>query len=522
MMNAMRVQSCWFCRRILLLCLIAAGRGALVTGGGSHDHGDNAADDAARRLLEGFRLPTALEAVPSCPVQETGCGGEAHVSIRYPQSLNRLVMGLTDGGWEAISGAGQRAYRVEVQAGAVSVAGELQWWVEVDPAVVADITFQPSGGEKIHAGGAQGARTGLVSQWVEIAACSSQIYTQNVWLVSTMEGVPFRAHAAFTWRWGGLTQDVATQVPGVPLKVNAASAWGHSALPPAPKEDRPPLPPAFPCPEGLTLVTAAVDLTSSWQAPQRTWEAYGAGVRRLLALHCPILVFVDQERMPALEEYVHELAQLVPLNMERLHAEAADAFGPDFASQVRHLRDARWKTRKWNWSKIAESEAYLTLILLKPILFARAALLLPPPSKGGGVHVWVDSVKDCLALLQPPLTVEVLEQRVRDGRVFVTAYAGLGSICKGSESDVDGLPCALLPNFSVKASFFAAQRSSVGWLAARYIDKVVAALSQGYLLTEEYYLAMLVRSHRPRFSVLHLLCVCVFVCVCVFGVSAGV
>ena len=31
---------------------------------------------------------------------------------------------------------------------------------------------------------------------------------------------------------------------------------------------------AFGCPKGLTFVTAAVDLTASWEAPQRAWRAY--------------------------------------------------------------------------------------------------------------------------------------------------------------------------------------------------------------------------------------------------------
>ena len=55
------------------------------------------------------------------------------------------------------------------------------------------------------------------------------------------------------------------------------------------------------CPEGLTLVTAAVDLMSTWEAPQRHWSAYLDGVRYLLALRCRLVVFVDAAKLPLLE-----------------------------------------------------------------------------------------------------------------------------------------------------------------------------------------------------------------------------
>jgi len=88
------------------------------------------------------------------------------------------------------------------------------------------------------------------------------------------------------------------------------------------------------------------------------------------------------------------------------------------------------------------------------------------------------------------------------GRIFATGYAGIGTICEGSNLDVDGLPCALLPGYSVKASFFAASRSTAAWLADRYTTVTARALAAGYLLTEEYYLAMVVREEPHRFSLL--------------------
>ena len=42
----------------------------------------------------------------------------------------------------------------------------------------------------------------------------------------------------------------------------------------------------------------------------------------------------------------------------------------------------------------------------------------------------------------------------------------------------------------MKASFFAAKRAEAIWLAARYTEAMMSALRMGYLLTEEYYLAM--------------------------------
>jgi hypothetical protein len=66
-------------------------------------------------------------------------------------------------------------------------------------------------------------------------------------------------------------------------------------------------------------------------------------------------------------------------------------------------------------------------------------------------------------------------------------------------------PTGLLPGYSVKASFFAASRSTAAWLANRYKAVTTRALAAGYLLTEEYYLAMVVREepHRCKWHARH-------------------
>jgi hypothetical protein len=77
--------------------------------------------------------------------------GAGYVSIRYPESLNRVVLGLDEGG--AIAGEGHRHYLIElgtqfpcftgikvqkltqktlVVAGPAAVTGELRWWVEAE------------------------------------------------------------------------------------------------------------------------------------------------------------------------------------------------------------------------------------------------------------------------------------------------------------------------------------------------------------------------------------------------------
>jgi hypothetical protein len=78
-----------------------------------------------------------------------GAGFEGYVSVRYPESLNRVVLGLDEG--RAIAGQGHRHYLIElgtqftcftgiivqkltqktlVVAGPAAVTGELRWWVE--------------------------------------------------------------------------------------------------------------------------------------------------------------------------------------------------------------------------------------------------------------------------------------------------------------------------------------------------------------------------------------------------------
>jgi hypothetical protein len=36
-----------------------------------------------------------------------------------------------------------------------------------------------------------------------------------------------------------------------------------------------------------------------------------------------------------------------------------------FVERLRELRTTEWRTRRWNWAKIAESRDYLTLVILK-------------------------------------------------------------------------------------------------------------------------------------------------------------
>jgi hypothetical protein len=110
------------------------------------------------------------------------------------------------------------------------------------------------------------------------------------------------------------------------------------------------------------------------------------------------------------------------------------------------------------------------------------------------LFVWVDAVLDCLTLLRLPLWPQALHSRVSGARLFASAYAGVGTMCKrggaadatddGADAtdeaaaDADGLPCSMLPGFSVKASFFAAHLSTFEWLASRYTRTVARALSQ--------------------------------------------
>ena len=117
------------------------------------------------------------------------------------------------------------------------------------------------------------------------------------------------------------------------------------------------------------------------------------------------------------------------------------------------------------------------------------------------LFVWVDAVLDCLTLLRLPLWPQALHSRVSGARLFASAYAGVGTTCKrggaadatdeggdatdeGADAteeaaaDADGLPCSMLPGYSVKASFFAAHLSTFEWLDSRYTRTVARALSQ--------------------------------------------
>ena len=101
---------------------------------------------------------------------------------------------------------------------------------------------------------------------------------------------------------------------------------------------------------------------------------------------------------------------------------------------------------------------------------------------------------DCLTLLRLPLWPQALHSRVSGARLFASAYAGVGTMCKrggaadatdegagateAAAADADGLPCSMLPGFSVKASFFAAHLSTFEWLESRYTRTVARALSQ--------------------------------------------
>lgn len=371
--------------------------------------------------------------------------GEGYVFISYPLGLNRVVLGLD--GDDSISGEGQRTYRIELVSGPAAVAGELRWWVEAlaDEARLYQTELPLNDGQQ----------AGIVSRWVSLEACSSRVFSQNVWLVSTMDRVPFRTHAVFSWRWGSHMQQVSTQGVGVPLRLNSiSSGWGtpqdaHSTGERGGDDnwdgreggggD------VGMCPDGLTLVTAAVDLMHTWQAPQRHWSAYVNGVRRLMRLRCPLVVFVDSAKVALLQgdAHMHDKVKLVPFDVADIHAAAEAAFGEGFVEHLPLLRSQSWKKRSWNWAKVAESPEYLTLVILKPLLFARATAHVPVGGRtaaggeeegGEDLFVWVDSVMDCLTLLRPPLSAETVRSRASNGRVFATAYAGVGTICIGKNA----------------------------------------------------------------------------------------
>jgi len=474
----------------------------------------SAADLQAQALGEVLSL---ADVPPSPCYRGAGDAGARHagVQIRYPSALNSLVLGLGAAGEDEIAGEGQRTYRIELENGPAVVSGELRSWVEAETDDVNLVqTEYPQ---------ANPHKPGLVAQWVELEACSSRVFTQNVWLVSTMAGVRFRTHATFTWNWGTHTHEIATHAGGVPLNLSASrSGWGARHAPDergAQSETGDVPAPSAACPEGMTIVTAAVDLMATWEAPQRHWSAYVEGVELLLALQCPLVAFVDGPKIPLLQRAMHRRARLIPFDINDIRAAAADAFGASFGERLRQMRTQSWKTRRWNWAKVADSEEYLTLVLLKPLLFARATegSVGGGSESGEGLYVWMDSVRDCLELLKPPLSLEALHSRLqsevhsgadtgtgRAGRrdVFATAYAGIGTICANSAQDVDGLPCQLLPGFSIKASFFAASRGAARWLAGQYTKALFRGLDAGYLLTEEYYLAMVVREEPARFALL--------------------
>ncbi|EKX52631.1 hypothetical protein GUITHDRAFT_101792 [Guillardia theta CCMP2712] len=168
------------------------------------------------------------------------------------------------------------------------------------------------------------------------------------------------------------------------------------------KEKSPPAP-RHACPEGITIVTAAMDLPSEWASPQRQGSHYAAGISQLLSLRCPTVALVDSQVKQ--QVMLEETDVLLTPTLEK-----QDLSNLAFFHRMRSMRTETWKSE--GWKVLPESADYLALVLLK------------------------------FPLAWPGL---------RDNKVLVSVYRAKQRFCwDPSVSELGGLPCKELPQFTGK------------------------------------------------------------------------
>eukprot|EP00960_Hanusia_phi_P039257 753821-Hanusia_phi.AAC.2 len=331
----------------------------------------------------------------------------------------------------------------------------------------------------------------IESELMMLPRCSRFYLKQYLWLKNPGR-VDLVSDVEYTL--GGRAHQIKVTSPMVPLRPDGG--WGSSpeTLRPSDYFDGNPATPKVAqdhCPEEITLVTAAMDLMDEWEAPQRHWTVYADGLRRLLLLDCAAVVFVDSKIKDYISLDVKSKVQVEVLDREHLE-------DLSFFPRMQALRNSSWKGFQWNWGKVSESALYLSLVLLKPYLIARAARMAKSRST---TLLWIDSVPSCLHCMEDSaLSTSWLHSLGMDGRIFATIYRGTSTLCRRKNADAEGgLPCKDLPAYTVKGSFFAMRAEQALWLEREYDNVMDEMLLRGFLLTEEYYLSAVTKRFPDKF-----------------------
>mmetsp|Transcript_27439 Transcript_27439/g.64742 ORF Transcript_27439/g.64742 Transcript_27439/m.64742 type:complete len:754 (+) Transcript_27439:119-2380(+) len=397
--------------------------------------------------------------------------------VSYPHALN---FGVTA---EQVSSEAHRTYYIELAAGLREIQGELSWNVTMTMGV--SLTGEPIGG-------------GFQAIDMTVGRCGRRHVQQDIWLKTDF---PFKTTALFHFEVGAQRLSAFAEEAGITLNrhLPPPSSSSSSSLPDPPSSSSPSpsssssssLSRSSVCPRDVTFVTAAVDLSQEWDRPQRHASAYAHGVRILLDTGCPVVAYVSREQLEMHHDALHPLARLEPLDQEQIrlfrHLAAIDA-----------LRTDAWKAHKWNWSKLSASLLYFALVLMKPSLLNDVAMENPYNSS---LFVWVDSVPTCLKYWSGTPTFDLLRERTAGDKVFASVFAGVALHCKSFEHVTQGLPCPELPDFTVKGNLLAGSAPALRWLALEFDTLLTLMLARGFLLTEEYYLAILAKAW-PRFFAL--------------------
>ncbi|EKX46341.1 hypothetical protein GUITHDRAFT_107947 [Guillardia theta CCMP2712] len=389
------------------------------------------------------------------------------IQIRYPQVLHRAVLS------EPIASQPMRSYFLEISSGPLPVTLVHGWHY----AGTADLVDQHN-----------------VRDQLVMPRCSIVIIKQDIWL-KTSSKCEVRSQVLFSVNNQQYELNISNKI--VPLRhaetMQSESGSEATHLDLLQSRDDPP-PSKRACPAGITLVTAAMDLTSEWRSPQRHWVHYAGGIRKIVSLGCPTIAFLDSKIEQSLSP---EESQL--LRVEKI--ERAELRKLPFFDRMQEMRNESWKSFGWNWHKVSESPYYLALVLLKPHLIARAARMLGQSSTT--MLVWIDSVPSCFGCLDGhDISTSWVDELVDNKRILVSSYHATQRFCKHTDmTQQGGLPCQELPPFTIKGSFMAMKGKEALWLEEEYSSVMHEVMSNGFLLTEEFYLSIVAKRHPRMFSI---------------------